>query len=536
MPNIHESTPVPGMYPEDLRGKEGQEQNPWSALEEMADQMPSYSIDQQGNYHYRQAEAMNRFSALEKKARSSGDDKKADYYHSFMVNTLENNPVTISDEDLQTLDDQNKLKFYRMARMQADILGDEDGSKKYSELSADLSKAISEANQAPAEPDTASETPEQALDEKPDSEISHSFDNFLQTHASELANDSDALDSYRSFSDLLTAIDASDKDSYYELTQDKKDQILDSYAQVLSMTQQHDKTDRQILTSDYLSAIKETDAGKKSMNFLKDEYLARKAGRITPREFYKIHPTGTGALLESENASVLFYYDENLGGQKIVSGIYQNSLEAFQRKNNDALSNKPDLLEKFKNFVQYASIVDAGHYGKDAIAGYMAQSNESDPYSLIQSLIDSPDTPPEDKQLATEFLGSLDYDDRSNRHLMDDLKSLYSEAHSETSTEKDGASAEQLSNYYRTISNLKSEINDSMRRGNINSNEVTEMCRSLASICTEASNYLASLRNTEYNSNAVNELSDAIAEGEKLARKTFRTLGDLDEMATGLNF
>ncbi len=536
MPNIHETAPVPGMYPEDLRGEEGQEQNPWAALEELADQMPSYSIDQQGNYHYRQAEAMNRFSALEKKARSSGDDKKADYYHGFMVSTLENNPVSISDEDLQALDDQNKLKFYRMARMQANILGDEDGSKKYSELYADLSKAISEAKQAPAEPDAIDETPEQSLDEKPDSEINQSFDKFLQTHASELADDSDALDSYRSFSDLLTAIDVSDKDSYYELSQDKRDQILDSYAQIMSMWVLHDKKDRRILTSHYLSAIKETDAGKKSMDFLKDEFYAKKAGRITPREFYKIHPTGTGTLLESENASVLIYYDENLGGQKIVSGIYQNSLESFQRKNNDALSDKPDLLEKFKRFVLYASLIDAGHYSKDAIADSMARSNEPDPYSSLQSLIDSPDTPPEDKQLATEFLGSLDYDDRSNRHLMDDLKSLYSEAHSESSSENDNATAEQLSSYYSTISNLQSEINNSMRRGNVDSNEVTEMCQSLASICTEASNYLASLRNTEHDSAAANELSNAIADGEKLARKTFRILGDLDEMATGLNF
>ncbi len=535
MPNIHETAPVPGMYPEDLRGEEGQEKNPWATLEELADQMPSYSIDQQGNYHYRQAEAMNRFSALEKKARSSGDDKKADYYHGFMVSTLENNPVSISDEDLQALDDQNKLKFYRMARMQANILGDEDGSKKYSELYADLSKAISEAKQAPAEPDTIDETPEQSLDEKPDSEINHSFDKFLQTHASELADNSDALDSYRSFSDLLTAIDASDKDSYYELTQDKKDQILDSYAQALSMMLQYDKTDRQILTSDYFLTIRDTDAGKKSMNFLKDEYLARKAGRIAPRESYKNHPTGT--LLESENASFLTYYDENLGSsQEIVGGIYQNNLEVFQRKNNDALSNKPDLLEKFKNFVRYASIIDAGHYSKDAIADFMARSNEPDPYSLIQSLIDSPDTPPEDKQLATDFLGSLDYDDRSNRRLMEDLKSLYSEAHSESSSENDNATAEQLSSYYSTISNLQSEINNSMRRGNVDSNEVTEMCQSLASICTEASNYLASLRNTEHDSATANELSDAIAEGEKLARKTFRILGDLDEMATDLNF
>ena len=302
----------------------------------------------------------------------------------------------------------------------------------------------------------------------------------------------------------------------------------------MSMWVLHDKKDRRILTSHYLSTIEETDAGKKSMNFLRDEFFAKKAGRITPRESYKNHPTG--ALLESDNASVHSYFDENLQKQTIVSGVYQNSLESFQRKNNDALSNKPDLLEKFKNFVQYASIIDAGHYSKDAIADYMARSNEPDAYSSLQSLIDSPDTPPEDKQLATEFLSSQDYADRSNRHLMDDLKSLYSEAHSETSPENDDATAEQLSSYYSTISNLQSEINNSMRRGNVDSNEVTEMCRSLALICTEASNYLASLRNAEHNSNAVNELSDAIAEGEKLSRKTFRTLGDLDEMATDLNF
>ena len=78
MPSIEKTTPVPGMYPEDLMDDNDKNKNPWAMLEELAHDKPAYTIDDSGNYKYKQADAMNRFSSLVKEARQAGDDQKAE--------------------------------------------------------------------------------------------------------------------------------------------------------------------------------------------------------------------------------------------------------------------------------------------------------------------------------------------------------------------------------------------------------------------------------------------------------------------------
>lgn len=138
MPSIEKATPVPGMYPEDLMGDNGENKNPWAMLEELAYDKPAYTVDDSGNYKYKQADAMNRFSGLVKEARQAGDDQKAEYYERFMRHTLENDPISISDEDFNRLSDDGKLKFYRLSGMQATLNGDtasaDQWRQRYDEL------------------------------------------------------------------------------------------------------------------------------------------------------------------------------------------------------------------------------------------------------------------------------------------------------------------------------------------------------------------------------------------------------------------
>ena len=131
MPSIEKATPVPGMYPEDLMGENGENKNPWAMLEELVYDKPAYTVDDSGNYKYKQADAMNRFSSLVKEARQAGDDQKAEYYESFMRHTLENNPIGISDEDFSRLSDDGKLKFYRLSGMQATLNGDATSANQW---------------------------------------------------------------------------------------------------------------------------------------------------------------------------------------------------------------------------------------------------------------------------------------------------------------------------------------------------------------------------------------------------------------------
>jgi len=143
MPRIEEMTPVPGMYPEDLQGQDGENKNPWSMLENLAHDKPAYTIDDEGNYHYKQADAMNRFSSLVKQAQKDGDTTKANYYEDFMRNTLQDNPIEITEEDFNRLSDDGKLKFFRLSGLQAKLNGDEEALQKckqqYNELAQRLS-------------------------------------------------------------------------------------------------------------------------------------------------------------------------------------------------------------------------------------------------------------------------------------------------------------------------------------------------------------------------------------------------------------
>ena len=45
MPRIEKITPVPGMYPEDLMGENGENKNPWATLEDLAYAKPAYTVD-----------------------------------------------------------------------------------------------------------------------------------------------------------------------------------------------------------------------------------------------------------------------------------------------------------------------------------------------------------------------------------------------------------------------------------------------------------------------------------------------------------
>lgn len=44
MPRIEKMTPVPGMYPEDLQGQDEENKNPWSMIEDLAYDKPTYTV------------------------------------------------------------------------------------------------------------------------------------------------------------------------------------------------------------------------------------------------------------------------------------------------------------------------------------------------------------------------------------------------------------------------------------------------------------------------------------------------------------
>lgn len=143
MPNIEKATPMPGMYPEDLQGQDGENNNPWSMLEDLAHDKPAYTVDDEGNYRYKQAGAMNRFSSLVKQAQKDGDVTKANYYEDFMRNTLRNDPIEITEEDFNRLSDDGKLKFFRLSGMQAKLNGDKETLQKCKQQYAELMQKIS---------------------------------------------------------------------------------------------------------------------------------------------------------------------------------------------------------------------------------------------------------------------------------------------------------------------------------------------------------------------------------------------------------
>ena len=173
MPSIEKATPVPGMYSEDLQGESGENKNPWAMLEDLAHDKPAYTVDTDGNYHYKQADAVNSFSDLVKEARKNGDDEKAEYYQSFMRNILKNDPISISGEDFDHLSDEGKLKYFRLGKMQAKINNDKEGLKQYSQAYESLVKQLqgnantATARLAPEEEVPGSETfPNKTLSER----------------------------------------------------------------------------------------------------------------------------------------------------------------------------------------------------------------------------------------------------------------------------------------------------------------------------------------------------------------------------------
>ena len=147
MPRIEKRTPVPGMYPEDLQGQDGENKNPWSMLENLAHDKPAYTIDNEGNYCYKQAGAMNRFSDLVKQAQEDGNTTKADYYEDFMRNTLQNNPIDITEEDFDRLSNNGKLKFFRLSGLQAKLNGDKEAFREYKQKYNELAQKLSGGNE-----------------------------------------------------------------------------------------------------------------------------------------------------------------------------------------------------------------------------------------------------------------------------------------------------------------------------------------------------------------------------------------------------
>ncbi|MBQ3309546.1 hypothetical protein IJG78_02615 [Candidatus Saccharibacteria bacterium] len=131
MPKIEESSPVVGAYIEDLRGEEGENKNPWTMLEELAGDMSAYTVGDDGMYYYRQGAAMTRFQQLAKEARANGDTAKANYYRDWMRQTLEDNPIDISQEDFSRLSDEGKMRFYELSGRQAQINGDKETAKEW---------------------------------------------------------------------------------------------------------------------------------------------------------------------------------------------------------------------------------------------------------------------------------------------------------------------------------------------------------------------------------------------------------------------
>jgi|GEM_PF-5725767 len=164
MPRIEKITPVPGMYPEDLMSENGENKNPWATLEDLAYDKPAYTVDNNGNYKYKQANAMNRFSSLIKEAKQSGDDAKVKYYEGFMKHILKNDPISISNEDFGRLSDDGKLKFYRLSGMQAILNGDTASATQWQQHYNELKR--SKNDEQPQEKEKEKEIETKSLEQR----------------------------------------------------------------------------------------------------------------------------------------------------------------------------------------------------------------------------------------------------------------------------------------------------------------------------------------------------------------------------------
>ena len=145
-------------------GKNGENKNPWAALEDLAYDKPAYTVDNNGNYKYKQANAMNRFSSLIKEAKQSGDDAKVEYYEDFMRHILKNDPISISNEDFGRLSDDGKLKFYRLSGMQAILNGDAASATQWQQHYNELKR--SKNDEQPQEKEKEKEIETKSLEQR----------------------------------------------------------------------------------------------------------------------------------------------------------------------------------------------------------------------------------------------------------------------------------------------------------------------------------------------------------------------------------